>query len=134
MFAFASMPPAKPHSAILFSPPCPFHLFLFYGVSFPRCFATGFLFFCKQALLSLWDGVVMGGGVGISINGTFRVATETVLFAMPETGNGATAASAFRPTVDARLIFAGWLSCFAPGYAVGGLPWSSRPVCGSTLG
>ncbi|CAM9574163.1 unnamed protein product, partial [Laminaria digitata] len=39
----------------------------------------------KQALLSLWDGVVMGGGVGISIHGTFRVATETVLFAMPET-------------------------------------------------
>ena len=40
-----------------------------------------------KALLSLWDGVVMGGGVGISIHGTFRVATETTLFAMPETGD-----------------------------------------------
>eukprot|EP00903_Cladosiphon_okamuranus_P006654 g6497.t1 len=39
----------------------------------------------EQALLSVWDGVVMGGGVGISIHGTFRVATETSLFAMPET-------------------------------------------------
>lgn len=37
--------------------------------------------------MSLWDGVVMGGGVGISIHGTFRVATETSLFAMPETGS-----------------------------------------------
>ena len=36
--------------------------------------------------MSVWDGVVMGGGVGISIHGTFRVATETSLFAMPETG------------------------------------------------
>eukprot|EP00904_Undaria_pinnatifida_P012478 jgi/Undpi1/8360/HiC_scaffold_25.g10828.m1 len=42
----------------------------------------------QKALLSLWDGVVMGGGVGISIHGTFRVATETVLFAMPETAIG----------------------------------------------
>lgn len=41
----------------------------------------------EQALMSLWDGVVMGGGVGISIHGTFRVATETSLFAMPETGS-----------------------------------------------
>ena len=40
-----------------------------------------------KALLSLWDGVVMGGGVGMSIYGTFRVATETTLFAMPETGD-----------------------------------------------
>ncbi|CAN0275059.1 unnamed protein product, partial [Ectocarpus fasciculatus] len=39
----------------------------------------------EQALLSVWDGVVMGGGVGISVHGTFRVATETSLFAMPET-------------------------------------------------
>ncbi|CAM9806811.1 unnamed protein product [Pylaiella littoralis] len=39
----------------------------------------------QQAVLSLWDGVVMGGGVGISIHGTFRVATETSSFAMPET-------------------------------------------------
>ena len=36
--------------------------------------------------VSIWDGFVMGGGVGISIFGEFRVATEKAVFAMPETG------------------------------------------------
>ena len=38
--------------------------------------------------VSIWDGVVMGGGVGLSIHGKYRVATENCLFAMPETRIG----------------------------------------------
>jgi len=38
--------------------------------------------------VALLDGIVMGGGVGVSVHGSHRVATEHVLFAMPETGIG----------------------------------------------
>ena len=38
--------------------------------------------------VALIDGVTMGGGVGISVHGEFRVAGDKTLFAMPETGIG----------------------------------------------
>lgn len=38
--------------------------------------------------VALVDGIVMGGGVGLSVHGSHRVAGERLMFAMPETGLG----------------------------------------------
>ncbi|KAG6402773.1 hypothetical protein SASPL_134985 [Salvia splendens] len=38
--------------------------------------------------VSILNGIVMGGGAGVSVHGRFRIATEKSLFAMPETALG----------------------------------------------
>ncbi len=38
--------------------------------------------------VAMVDGIVMGGGVGLSAHGSHRVAGEKLMFAMPETGIG----------------------------------------------
>ncbi|MCC6170934.1 MAG: enoyl-CoA hydratase/isomerase family protein [Gammaproteobacteria bacterium] len=58
-----------------------------------RFFATEFALNRRLAefdrpLVALVDGICMGGGLGLSVHGRFRVATEQAVFAMPETALG----------------------------------------------
>ncbi|VYS71548.1 unnamed protein product [Arabidopsis thaliana] len=42
----------------------------------------------SKAQVSILNGIVMGGGAGVSVHGRFRIATENTVFAMPETALG----------------------------------------------
>jgi enoyl-CoA hydratase len=42
----------------------------------------------EKPIVAVIDGIVMGGGVGLSIHAPFRIATQRTTFAMPETGIG----------------------------------------------
>jgi enoyl-CoA hydratase len=56
--------------------------------------------------VALIDGIAMGGGVGISVHGSHRIATERTLFAMPETLIGLfpdVGASHFLPRLEGKL-------------------------------
>lgn len=60
----------------------------------------------KIPYVSLIDGIIMGGGVGYSIHGKYRIATERTVFAMPETIIGAMpdiGSSYFLPRLQGRL-------------------------------
>ena len=46
------------------------------------------LFTYPKPVVAFMDGITMGGGVGISQPARFRVATDNIRFAMPETGIG----------------------------------------------
>ncbi len=52
----------------------------------------------KKPYIALLDGITMGGGAGISINGSHRIGTDKLTFAMPETGIG------FYPDVGATFF------------------------------
>ena len=58
----------------------------------------------RKPVVALMDGIVMGGGVGISGHGSVRVVTDTAKIAMPEVGIG------FIPDVGGT-----WLLSRAPG-------------------
>ena len=42
----------------------------------------------RKPQISIWNGLVMGGGVGLSLYGSFRIATEHTVWSMPETAIG----------------------------------------------
>ncbi|GAB4837688.1 hypothetical protein Ancab_002540 [Ancistrocladus abbreviatus] len=42
----------------------------------------------KKPVVSLINGVIMGGGAGLSMHTTFRIVTEKTVFAMPEAAIG----------------------------------------------
>ncbi len=42
----------------------------------------------KPKQISIWNGIVMGGGVGVSVHAPIRIATDHTVYAMPETGIG----------------------------------------------
>lgn len=46
------------------------------------------IFTFPKPYVALMDGIVMGGGVGVSVHGSHRVVCEATAFAMPETGIG----------------------------------------------
>ncbi len=60
----------------------------------------------NKPYIAFLDGITMGGGVGLSINAPFRIATENTVFAMPETTIGFfpdVGASFFLPKLDGQL-------------------------------
>lgn len=46
------------------------------------------IFHYPKPYVALIDGITMGGGVGVSVHGSHRVAGDKTMFAMPETGIG----------------------------------------------
>jgi enoyl-CoA hydratase/carnithine racemase len=61
--------------------------------------------------VAMIDGIVMGGGVGISVHGTRRICGDRTLFAMPETGIGFypdVGGSFFLPRLEGKL--GAWLA------------------------
>lgn len=57
----------------------------FFRKAYAMCYLIGVL---KVPYIAIIDGITMGGGCGISINGKYRIATERTVLAMPEAALG----------------------------------------------
>jgi enoyl-CoA hydratase len=57
----------------------------YYAVEYPM---NARLHHFEKPYIAVLDGITMGGGVGVSIHGSYRIVTERTMFAMPETGIG----------------------------------------------
>jgi enoyl-CoA hydratase len=74
--------------------------------------------------IALVDGICMGGGVGLSVHGSFRVAGDRYLFAMPEVSIGFfpdVGATYFLPRLPGRIgtYLALTAARFGPGEGIG---------------
>jgi enoyl-CoA hydratase/carnithine racemase len=80
----------------------------------------------RKPYVALIDGIVMGGGVGLSFHGSHRVVTENAQFAMPEVGIG------FFPDVGASHILPGLAKHFGMYLALTGnrIGWGDVLGCG----
>jgi enoyl-CoA hydratase len=67
----------------------------FYALEYPM---NARLHHFSKPYIALLDGITMGGGVGVSVHGSHRVATERTVVAMPETTIG------FFPDVGATYV------------------------------
>lgn len=72
---------------------------------------------CPKPYVAVMDGIVMGGGVGVSAHGSVRIVTERSRVALPETGIG------FVPDVGATYLLA-----LAPGELGTHLALTGTPV------
>jgi enoyl-CoA hydratase len=72
-----------------------------------------------KPFVSLMDGIVMGGGVGVSAHGSVRVVTDTTKMAMPEVGIG------FIPDVGGTYILSRTAGLLGHHAALTGAPFGA---------
>ncbi len=85
------------------------------------------MFHFSKPLIALMNGITMGGGVGIAGACRYRVATERILWAMPEVSIG------FFPDVGAGYYLTGAPGCAGRYFALTGQPVSNLAdliICG----
>lgn len=76
-----------------------------------------------KPVLALMDGYTMGGGAGIAINASFRIATEKTLFAMPECAIG------FVPDVGASYFLSRLPGCLGAYLSLTGARLGAADLC-----